>query len=314
MTQGKVQDSRSFLKAWDAGLHLSASASPRGRVYPGPLTAPPSCRSRLARETGPRSKPTATPLLSRAGLRGPRARARGCPRVGSAPIGPRRPRDPAGRASRARSGAAPARAGGSCTRTRAPSPPPVEPAPGPPGQSPRARPGGGARGAGARRGARAEGGPLPGGPGPQRPAASAARVRARRLPRAALSPGWGGGPARGAARCFPSVAGGGRRAGRLGPCSRSRGRKTLIQSPCAPSSAEDRVPPPNPLSVCSSAQFGGTWSLAPVPATNPTGLPGPAVGAQVELQVLGTRASPGSQTAWALVAWQRFICPISTPA
>lgn len=139
-------------------------------------------------------------------------------------------------------------------------------------------------------------------------------MRARRLPRAALSSGWGGGPARGAARRFPRVAGGKRRAGRLGPCSRSWGRETLIRSPCAPSSAGDHVPPPSPLlSLLLRTVWGHLVSSAPARHKH-HGLPGPAYGAQVELQVPGTRASPGSQIAWALVARQRFICPISTPA
>nr|CAI9692680.1 unnamed protein product [Rangifer tarandus platyrhynchus] len=110
-------------EAWARHLASEAvwaqlTASPRGRVALRPATAPPSSLSRLARETRQDSEPTATPLLARAGLRGPRARARGCPRVGSVPIGPRRPCDPEGRASRSRSGAAPARAVPSCTRTR----------------------------------------------------------------------------------------------------------------------------------------------------------------------------------------------------
>ncbi|CAI9155047.1 unnamed protein product [Rangifer tarandus platyrhynchus] len=202
-------------EAWARHLASEAvwaqlTASPRGRVALRPATAPPSSLSRLARETRQDSEPTATPLLARAGLRGPRARARGCPRVGSVPIGPRRPCDPEGRASRSRSGAAPARAVPSCTRTR---PRALRPWSRRPDRQVSllvpARAGARAvreRGAGARAGGRA----ASWGAGTPRPAASAARVRARRLPRAALSPGWGGGQALDAARRFPRVAGGGR--------------------------------------------------------------------------------------------------------
>lgn len=84
----------------------------------------------------------ATPLSVWAGPPGC-ARARDCS-VGSVPIGPRRPRDPTARPALPGRGRACARRP---TCTRAPLPPPVEPAPGPPGQSPRR-----ALGVGARRG------------------------------------------------------------------------------------------------------------------------------------------------------------------
>lgn len=81
-----------------------------------PPTAPASRSSRLARDTGPQSEPTDTPLPTWAGLRCAPARPR-LPGVGSAPIGPRRPRDAAGPA-RAPGAGPRTRPGPACTRVR----------------------------------------------------------------------------------------------------------------------------------------------------------------------------------------------------
>lgn len=157
-----------------------------------PPTAPASRSSRLARDTGPQSEPTDTPLPIWAGLRGARARARVSPVWGALPLG--RAVHVMRRALPARPERGRARAPDPRARACAPSPPPVEPAPGPPGQFPRARSGGGARAVRVRGGARAGRGraDYPS-PGALLPAAAAARARAWRLPRATLRPGAGSG-------------------------------------------------------------------------------------------------------------------------
>ncbi|XP_038544745.1 collagen alpha-1(I) chain-like [Canis lupus familiaris] len=138
-----------FQRTLGPGPLLSPGAPGPPRPHSAALAAPerPKASPQLACPRGgrggtPGPAPVPRPFSPGRGLRGARARTR--PRLGSAPIGPRRPRDPAAPAAR------PQAARADPVHARAPLPPPAEPAPGPPGQSPRRALGLGARGGGAR--------------------------------------------------------------------------------------------------------------------------------------------------------------------